>query len=460
MRLTFCALLLGGLSGLAQAATPRRGPPPPKPLETVWEEGRRDDVVIVKLHEGVRGVPTMDGADIRPVFEDGLALRALRDERAPELADLSLYYRVEVAPGWGPAVADAFNEQGWVELATLAPEAQPPPMDIPPETPDFSGLQIYPEAAPDGFGVTWARSWPGGAGAGVTVADLEYGWTAGHEDLIAADAAETWGFDSGEYAFHGNAVLGILFAGDNGYGVTGLVPEATPMVIFPYVDADTYDIAAAIAGATTLLDPGDVLLIEQQAKSQGEKCPVEVDQAVFDAISLAVAKGIIVIEPGGNGAQNLDDPKWGGLFDRAVRDSGAVMVGGGVPPGKDDPARSWDSQNGGSYGARVDVQGWYSDTVTVGTGTAGYNDLFFPDSDPNQAYTARFGGTSGASAQVAGVAAALSAIHLHLHGAPPDPLLVRSWLVAFGTPQPSYDAATPIGPQPDLGRALRMGILP
>ena len=459
MRLSLCALLLGALPGLAEAATPRRGPPPPKPPETVWEEGRRDDVVIVKLKEGVRGVPTMDGAEVRPVFEDGAALRALRDELAPGLADLSLYFRVEVAPGWGPAVADAFNEQGWVELATLAPEAQPPPMDIPPETPDFSPLQIYPESAPDGFGVTWARTWPGGAGAGVTVADLEYGWTAGHEDLIAADAAETWGFDSGLYEYHGNGVLGILFAGDNGYGVTGLVPEATPMVIFPFVEADLYDIAAAIAGATTLLGPGDVLLIEQQAYAQGAYCPVEVDQAVFDAISLAVAKGIIVIEPGGNGAQNLDDPKWGGRFDRAVRDSGAVMVGGGMPPGKDDPARTW-YPYGGSYGARVDVQGWFSDTVTVGSDSAGLNELFFPDSDPNQAYTARFGGTSGASAQLAGVAGALSAIHLHLHGAPPDPLLVRSWLAAFGTPQPSYDAANPIGPQPDLGRVLRMGLLP
>jgi hypothetical protein len=58
---------------------------------------------------------------------------------------------------------------------------------------------------------------------------------------------------------------------------------------------------------------------------------------------LATAKGVIVVEAGGNGADNLDDavynapagvfpPGWKNPFNRANRDSGAIVVGAGAPP--------------------------------------------------------------------------------------------------------------------------------
>ena len=88
-----------------------------------------------------------------------------------------------------------------------------------------------------------------------------------------------------------------------------------------------------------MLEAGDVILIEQQMCVCGRTCnaqcsgcgPVEWQQATFDAISLATAQGISVVEAAGNGAVQLDAPDCLGLFDRNVRDSGAIIVGAGDP---------------------------------------------------------------------------------------------------------------------------------
>jgi hypothetical protein len=67
----------------------------------------------------------------------------------------------------------------------------------------------------------------------------------------------------------------------------------------------------------------------------------------FDAIRYAVSKGVIVVEAGGNGGQNIDDAvydanppaplgplpaSWRNPFNPANPSSGAVLVGAGMPP--------------------------------------------------------------------------------------------------------------------------------
>ena len=79
-----------------------------------------------------------------------------------------------------------------------------------------------------------------------------------------------------------------------------------------------YSVAAAIDAAAALLDAGDVILIEQQAVAHDNYAPVEVEPAVFDAIASAVAKGVIVVEPSGNGGQDLDATYWFNAFDALV----------------------------------------------------------------------------------------------------------------------------------------------
>ncbi len=440
------------------AAAPFRAPPR-KPTRTVWEEGRSREVVIVKLAED--GPSALPGVSLTPLFER--SPDALRQDRAtwdPEhrLADLTRYYRIAAPPGEAEALCDRLNARDDVEIAYLAFEPAPPPLDISPETPDFTGEQGYLGPAPDGFGVDAAADWPGGDGANVAVADIEYSWDPEHEDLQNTQGIRTWGWDSGDYSYHGNGVLSILLAGDNGYGVTGFAPAAEPVVISPYLEPTFYSIAAAIDGAAAMLETGDVLLIEQQVIAGGSYAPVSAESATFDAISLAVARGIVVVEPAANGGQNLDAASWDGWFDRTVRDSGSIMVGGGASPLSGRTPRSYYSGGGSCYGSRVDVQGWY-DHIVSATSSEYSPDLYYPDGDSRQAYTSTFGGTSGASPMVAGAAAVVQSVAIAVHGEPFDPFDLRALMVSTGTPQPEGDPYH-VGPQPDVRRMLRVGLLP
>lgn len=437
--------------------------PPPKPARTAWTQGRQRDVVIVKLAEGTGHALEVPGARVSPLFpRPPEALRADRAAYDPEhrLADLTRYFRVEAPPEGAEALCDRLNARDDVEIAYLAFAPAPPPVDLDPVTPDFTAEQGYLGPAPDGFGIQEAARWPGGDGSNVAIADLEYGWDPTHEDLDHTQGIVTWGWESGYYEYHGNGVLGELVAGDNGYGVTGIAPGAEPVVIFPYVSGPRdYNLAAAVDAAAELLEPGDVLLIEQQTVAgDGNYAPVSADPATFDAIAMAVARGIVVVEPAGNGAQDLDAPVFGGWFDRGVRDSGSIMVGGGASPLGALPARSYYSPGGSCYGSRVDVQGWY-DRIVTATTSEFYTDLYFPNGDTRQAYTRSFGGTSGASPMVAGAAALAQSIAIAVHGQPFDPLDLRALMVSTGTPQDPTDPEH-IGPQPDLRRILRTGLLP
>jgi len=451
--------MLPWLVAAAVAAQPHRAPAR-RALDLQPGPGRSASALNVKLREDA-GVSWQDGAlvgtdpaleallaEARPLLGRSPALlRADREAFDPEhaLADLSLYLRVPT--GDPVALGEALRALPQVECAYLPFAAVPPPTDIPPETPDLADQQVYMGPAPGGLGFDEAARWPGGDGSNVAIADIEYGWQPDHEDLGAIAPEVGWGWDSGLYAYHGTAVLGMLAAGDNGYGVTGMAPAADVFVVSPFSDGEVYNVAAAIDGAAALLDAGDVLLIEQQAYVRGVFAPVSVDPAVFDAIAAAVAKGIVVVEPGGNGAQDLDDPIWEGWFDREVRDSGAIMVGGGASPLSGEPPRSW-YPYGSSHGDRVDVQGWYDGIVT----TAGPQmaDLF-EAGDGLQGYTTHFGGTSGASPMVAAAAAVANSIAWELWGQPWDPMDLRAALVSTGTPQAGGEH---IGPQPDLRRLL------
>jgi len=463
-------LILWGLLGAA-AAAPFRAPAP-RPQELVWTAGYRSDLVWVKLQEdeGLR----FDGGQVagpgqlnrlnrllagaQPLFTRSAAvLRADSKTYDPEgrLADLSLWIQLEHNDAAG--LGTALLLEPMVESVELAPLPMPPPVDIPPTTPDFSDLQTYLGPAPEGFGVDIADRWPGGLGENVSFADLEYSWEPGHEDLDSTADATQVGWDSGWYSSHGNAVIGEVMAGDNGFGVRGMAPGVQLVIGSPFVEpfVESYNVAAAIDDLAAVLDEGDVLLIEQQFWAFDNYAPVEISSAVFDAISMAVAKGIVVVEPTGNGAHDLDAAYWDGWFDREVRDSGAIMVGGGASPMSGLVPRSW-YPGGGSYGERLDVQGWYDSIATTSTDENGSSgaDLFFPGGDSSQAYTSWFGGTSGASPQVASVAAIANSVAWALWGRPWDPMDLRAAMVRTGTPQPPADLER-IGPQPDLRSLLR-----
>jgi hypothetical protein len=176
-------------------------------------------------------------------------------------------------------------------------------------------------------------------------------------------------------------------------------------------------------------------------------------------------KGVIVVEAAGNGAENLDDPiysvrppgfpaAWTNPFNRANRDSGAIIVGAGAPPpgthGRDHgPDRSrLDFSN---YGASVDAQGWGREVTTTGYGH------LQGGSDENLWYTDRFSGTSSASPIVVGAVACVQANRKAKGQALHTPAQMRNRLRTTGSPQtdaPGRPATQRIGNRPNLKTLL------
>jgi serine protease len=304
---------------------------------------------------------------------------------------------------------------------------------------DFGGEQGYFCRPPRGTDAAWARTVAGGDGAGIMVVDLEYDWFLDHEDLRLPSSARIGsGEGYGGYGDdHGTAVLGQLGGRDNGFGVTGGVPAAELRVIGPMYRG--YVPANAIAEAAALMAPGDVLVIEQQYTGPtGTYVPLEVLASVFDATLSATLAGRVVVAAAGNGGQDLDAPAMGGLFDRRVRDSGAIIVGAG------DPLHARLSFS--SFGSRVDLQGWGQRVATTG-----YGGLY--GRSPYDRYTGTFSGTSSATPIVAAAVAAVQGRRKALGLPVLSPAAVAALLRDTGTPQ-TGDGARSIGPFPNLRAAF------
>ena len=369
------------------------------------------------------------------------------------LPDMNLWFQITVQEGTDAA---AFLEDlrglPSVEIAEPAPLPQIPPAT----TPDFTSNQGYLGAASDGINALFSFTIPGGNGNGITIYDVEYSWHQTHEDLSKAHGIPLL-LNPGDSAVdpfaddnHGTAVLGEVIADNDTKGVTGISWGAN-LGLAPANTANlNYNPASAILLAAADGSAGDVILIEQQFPVCGfpNFGPLEWLASVFNAVQTAVANGLVVVEAAGNGAVNLDHAACGTVFDRAVRDSGAIIVGAGRPPssGADRQRESFST-----FGSRVDVQGWGSGVMTTGYGTFHRNsdDL----TNPDFWYRADFNGTSSASPVVAGAAANLQGIALAQQGVPLTPLEIRTKLVQTGSPQLG-NTAEHIGPRPDLRQAI------
>ena len=184
---------------------------------------------------------------------------------------------------------------------------------------------------------------------------------------------------------------------------------------------------------------------------------------IFSAIVAATAKGITVVEAAGNGNENFDLAIFNGTG--LQKDSGAIVVGAGIPP-----TNFFDNFGFGSgtaytqigvprsriwfsnYGKIVNVQGWGWHVTTCGYGDAQGG------ASENRWYTHRFSGTSSASPIVTGAVACLQGIAKVRRGAPMSPGKVRTILMKTGTPQvagPGVPLTQRIGPLPQLAKAAK-----
>jgi hypothetical protein len=435
------------------------------------------------------------GDDVRlmPLFgnEDRVIARAAVTAADTGRAgpDLSLFYRIEAPPDRLEALADRLRAQDTIEAAYVKPPAEPPlindgqppdPNEAPPVTPNLTASQVYLGAAPAGIDATWAHTQPGGRGNGIRIIDIEGAWRFDHEDLTQVQGGVVGGTQSADIGWrnHGTAVIGVFGGDENGLGVTGISPAAQTRAISIFGSGQGS--AKSIRDAADLLSAGDIILIElhrpgprhnfQSRDDQLGYIAVEWWEDDWAAIRYASNRGVIVVEAAGNGAENLDDPiysvrptgfpaAWTNPFNRANRDSWAIVVGAGAPPpgthGRDHgPDRS--RLGFSNFGALIDAQGWGREVTTTGYG------WLQGGSDERLWYTDQFSGTSSASPVVVGAIACLQGNRQAKGQALFTPAQVRNKLRTTGSPQadaPGRPATQRIGNRPNL-RVLMGGLKP
>src|SRR5439155_24398728 len=197
-----------------------------------------------------------------------------------ELADLNLYFHivlVEATPESSATLLDQLNELDIVEVAYPEPMSEDPAADLWPSSPNYSGNQWYLGSAPAGIDANYARNFAGGRGDGVRVIDVEQNWNLGHEDLNPV--FYSGGVPVGDRQ-HGTAVLGVLGAAENAYGMTGIAPRASigvssvyRSIDFGFLSVTVRDVADAVNRASGQLAPGDIILLEQHAQGPSSGLP-------------------------------------------------------------------------------------------------------------------------------------------------------------------------------------------
>jgi serine protease len=423
--------------------------------------------------------------------------RAAKNHRRPRHS-LNSYWRLDARSFWNKAdrAIGLLNEleevdYAYKELAASTPTGADPSNDI------YFGSQGHLKKAPCGIDApaVWAQ---GVKGEGVAFVDLERGWYQEfdpgpyneHEDLSRYPIL--FGKNLKADSNHGTSVLGIVVGRDNDKGIIGIAPGVEKVrLISRYitVGASESQVACGIAETVSLLEQGelregDVLLLEVQRGYPPK--PTEVDDLDFDAIVVAVGCGLIVVEAAGNGDLNLDVVN-NASNDRSLArnsaDSGAIMVGAsqsrvvdgsgqiisnacnglGAPASPGLHNRWVDSNpirrptHSSNYGSRVDCYAWGEGIATtswqlsdLGVGT------------PPSKYTKSFGGTSGASAIIAGAALLLQSLYEARNGERllpniDDPMKnIRAILSdpATGTPQRLNSPPDPIGVMPNLKKII------
>ncbi len=291
---------------------------------------------------------------------------------------------------------------------------------------------------PGGMAVFDSPVWPASAGQGVRLAFLAPGYQRDHPDyrhLEVRDLRPPVRHDRGL----GTWTLGVLAAQPIHAGLVGICPKVQPVFVRPWTErpglGDLHSTADAAALACTVLQAGDVLLLAHAAAAG----PVERDLATFAAIQLATALGIHVIQAAGDRALDLDGPEHQGLYDRSLRDSGAVMVTGYLRRPLPPPSaiRIW-----GAHGTRIDAHAPAPIYTTKPSGT-------------HRHLVQWFQGSTAAATQVAGVVALASGAVQQQGGAPVDPERMRALLTATGTPAMMESDRAIAGTQPNLGALLK-----
>lgn len=380
---------------------------------------------------------------------NSLVGRAVEMDRTYRPVNLHNYYYIPCPAGVSPeGLLEELRQWRSIEKAYVDYPAPDPFVN--PADDSRAVDQDYLDAAPDGIDARYAWGFVGGDGAGISFIDMERGWTFNHEDLNAHGVTLLHGTLLDSSRAHGTSVLGEVCAVDNALGCVGIAPNVAAVNVVSFHNSTRPD---AIIAAIGNLSFGDVLLLEAQVWVPGIPNmlgPCEVLDADFEAIRLATALGIIVVEAGGNGTNNgsapafdLDayvDPSGNRILFRDptnpdFRDSGAIIVSASTS------AAPHTRMVWAPHGNRIDCYGWGQNINTLSSDSAGATNL----------YTTGFGGTSGASPMITGAALVIQGIIDNTFSFKLSPRQMRALLgnPLTGTP-PAATETTTLGVMPNL----------
>ena len=352
------------------------------------------------------------------------------------LPPLSSYVRLHFPPGTSPdEVTAALKRLPQVSRAVLVPSAAPPG-PVPPDP--LIGNGQGPLAPDLTTGLEWQwylhrtralQAWRYAHGAGVVVADIDWGYRITHQEFQDSIELTYNAVDGGNdvtqggSAAHGTAVLGIAGARANNGGMTGYAPMAALWAIQGDSAPGTKVFAEPWAEAIDFVRRTDaggrrkVIILEVQTNplfGNYEQIP-----SVHRAIRAAIAEGCVVCVAAGNGDRPADRTDGGDPFDP----TGSILVGATA------------------YDDRVNKRAWFSNygsRVVVSAPGDPSHDLTCAQSADNS-YRNGFGGTSGATPKVAGAAALMLSVNPQLSHDE-----IRDILVGTGVPI-AADPGKPIG---------------
>lgn len=229
-------------------------------------------------------------------------------------------------------------------------------------------------------------AWAMATGKGVTIADCDSGFYVNEPDLHAnllldeakdiSDQDDPSNVSDGNFIFHGTAVTAIIAGVKDEQGTNGIAFDAriVPLQNFNY-DSQKDDLDKEEATARCILHAiqvpdVDVIVLENQT-AEGSS---ETFGGTREAVKLALEAGITIVSAAGNSSREL--------VQEAANDTGSIIVG------------ALNQQGGQAYfsnfGARITVAAFGEKLKT----------LYGPNGQMDE-----FGGTSGATPQVAATVA-------------------------------------------------------
>jgi subtilisin family serine protease len=229
------------------------------------------------------------------------------------------------------------------------------------------------------------QAWTMATGLGVTVADCDAGFYHDESDLHdnflldyrfdLSNSDDPLTVNDGPYAYHGTAVTSIIAGVMDGKGTNGIAFNAkiVPLQNYNYDSNDKLDKEEATAKCVLkAIDTPDVdvIVLENQTVDGSSETFV----GTRDAVRLALQAGIIVVSAAGNYSAELKA--------EIQDDTGSIIVGALNEDGTSAP---WSN---------------YGDRVTVGAFGENLHTLYGPNGQFGD-----FGGTSGATPQVAATVA-------------------------------------------------------